>query len=198
MYVHFFPPNLVLIMMCPGRNTGYKAYDPSNPCRKCWEKYSKPYSGPITYSSWGPGPSNRQRPLLNLRSSITDHSPSLSRSISSLVNQVRDDLSSYPGNSARYPRPPSSSQVYPPLRNTSAPPPSFPHPQFDYTPTPTDSRTSSTWPRNGPTPPIVLRPGDPRIGGQLCRQCLGSGKTFGFLLLSERPCGVCDGTGRLL
>ncbi|KAF9646514.1 hypothetical protein BDM02DRAFT_3188791 [Thelephora ganbajun] len=33
-------------------NTGYKSSDPSHPCRKCWEKYSKPYSGPIIYSSW--------------------------------------------------------------------------------------------------------------------------------------------------
>lgn len=185
-------------MICPGHNTGYKAYDPSNPCRKCWEKYSKPYSGPIIYSSWMPGPSNRQRPLLNLRSSITGPSHSLSRSISTLVNQVRDDLSSYPGNSARGSPPPSSSQVYPSLRNTSAPPPSSPRHQFDYASTPMNSRTSSTCPRNFPTPPVVLQPGDPRIGGQLCRNCFGSGRTLGFLLLSERPCGVCGGTGRLL
>jgi hypothetical protein len=182
-------------MMRPGHNTGYKAYDPSNPCRKCWEKHSKPYSGPIIYSSWGSGPSNRQRPLLNSRSSATDPGRSLSRSISSIVNQVRDDLSSYPGNSARCSIPPSYSQANPSPRNTSAPPPSS-HTRHwsDSTSTPVNSWSHSAW----PTPAVVLQPGDPRIGGQLCRHCDGTGKTLGFLLLSERPCGACGGTGRLL
>lgn len=183
--------------MCPGHNTGYKAYDPSNPCRKCWEKYSKPYSGPIIYTSWGPGPSNRQRPLLNLRSSPRDPSHSLSRSISSIVNQVRNDISSYPGNSARDSLSSSFLQTYP-TRNTSAPPPSSPRYRPGYISTSTNSRTSSTWPRNDLPPPVILQPGDPQIGGQLCWNCLGSGRTFGFLLLSERTCGVCRGTGRLL
>ena len=195
----FRPPNLVLMIKHPGRNTGYRSYDPSNPCRKCWEKYSKPYSGPIIYSSWGPGPSNRQRPLLNLRPGVRDHSRSLSQSVNSLVNQVRDDLSSlasYPGNSARYSFPPSSPQVYPP-RNISAPPPSSPCRRPDYISTSVDSGMSSTWPRSAPPPPVVLRPGDPRIGGQPCHNCFGSGRTFGFLLLSERTCSACGGTGRL-
>ena len=184
------------MIMPIGHNTGYKAYDPSNPCRKCWEKYSKPYSGPIAYSDWRSGPSNTQKPLLNLRSTTTDPSRSLNRSITSGVNQARNDLSSYPGNSARCSLPSASSQVYP-YRNTSVPP-SSPRPQSNSTSTLLRTRSSSTWPRSGPSPPIVLQPGDPRIGGRLCRNCFGSGRTFGFLLLSERPCGVCCGTGRLL
>ncbi|TFK48378.1 hypothetical protein OE88DRAFT_1720161 [Heliocybe sulcata] len=36
------------------RNTGYKNFDPSHPCNKCWDKYSKPYSGAITYTPWNP------------------------------------------------------------------------------------------------------------------------------------------------
>lgn len=196
MYVRFLPPSLVLMIIRPGHNTGYKSYDPSNPCRKCWEKYSKPYSGPIVYSSWQSGPSNRQKPLLNLRPSGAGPSHSLSRSITSIVNQVRDDLSSYPGNPARRSLPPSStSQVYPP-RNTSVLPSSSIS-RSDYFTTPAHNYTSSTWPRDGP-PPVVLQPGDPQLGGQLCWNCFGSGRTFGFLLLSERTCGTCRGTGRVL
>ncbi|KAG8949449.1 hypothetical protein FRC04_008548 [Tulasnella sp. 424] len=29
-------------------NTGYKSFDPSNPCSKCWSKYARDYSGPLT------------------------------------------------------------------------------------------------------------------------------------------------------
>ncbi|KAF8839364.1 hypothetical protein BDN67DRAFT_997302 [Paxillus ammoniavirescens] len=34
------------------RNTGYQNYDPSHPCRKCWEKYGKPYTGALAYTTW--------------------------------------------------------------------------------------------------------------------------------------------------
>ena len=144
------------------------------------------------YSSWSPGPSNRQRPLLNLRSSATD--PSLSRSITSIVNQVRNDLSSYPGNSARRSFSPPSSQVYP----SPVSPPLPPRPRSEYGMTPLNNRTSCTLPRNGGQPPVVVQPGDPRIGGRLCPNCFGAGRTFGFLLLNDRPCNACGGIGRLL
>ncbi|KAG2364346.1 hypothetical protein BDR07DRAFT_1401865, partial [Suillus spraguei] len=41
------------------KNTGYKNYDPSHPCRKCWEKYGKPYAGPLMYTSWNTESSSR-------------------------------------------------------------------------------------------------------------------------------------------
>ena len=171
-----------------GHNTGYKAFDPSHPCRKCWDKYSKPYSGPIIYASWNDGPSNRQRPLLNLRSAATNQSLSFSRSLSSIVNQVRNDLSSPAGSSAG--RPPSS-PVYP-SRRFPAPPPLPPRPRSDYF-APAIRSTSAR-----PPPPAALQPGDPRIGGNLCCNCLGSGRTFGFLLLTNNTCDLCGGIGRLL
>ncbi|KAF9779243.1 hypothetical protein BJ322DRAFT_1089393 [Thelephora terrestris] len=179
-------------------NTGYKSYDPSNPCRKCWEKYSKPYSGPILYATWGPGPSLKQRPLLNLRSSSMDPRLSLSRSITSIVNQARNDLSSYPGRSAwrsfAPPSSPSSSQVYP----SPASPPLPPRPQSHYDTTPANDRTSYNHSRNSFPPSAVLEPGDPRIGGRLCSNCYGCGRTLGFLMLSDRTCDLCGGMGRLL
>ena len=175
----------------PGRNTGYKSFDPSHPCRKCWDKYSKPYSGPIVYTSWNEGPSNRQRPLLNIRPSAANPSLSFSRSLSSIVNQARNDLYSFPGNSPRHSHPPP-------------PPPSFPvprpfpsRPQSGFITTSANRSPSPAWSRNGPSPPAVLRPGDPGIGGTPCWNCLGSGRTFGFLLLTNNTCDLCGGIGRL-
>ena len=178
----------------PGRNTGYKAFDPSHPCRKCWDKYSKPYSGPIVYSSWNDGPSNRQRPLLNLRSAATNPSLSFSRSLSSIVNQARNDLSSSSSNPVRRSHPPPSS----PSRRFPIPPPLPPRPRSDFITAPVNRSTSSTFPRNGPPSSPVLRPGDPRIGGNLCWNCLGSGRTFGLLLLTNNTCNLCGGIGRVL
>ncbi|CDO70130.1 hypothetical protein BN946_scf184783.g14 [Trametes cinnabarina] len=33
-------------------NTGYKGYDPSHPCSRCWDKYAKPYSGVLAHAPW--------------------------------------------------------------------------------------------------------------------------------------------------
>lgn len=144
---------------------------------------------------------------MNLRSSATvDPSLSLSRSITSIVNQVRNDLnqvrnefhqirndfSSYTGNSPWR----SPSPVYPP-RNAPVPPPLPPRPASHDISRSVDSRPPSTLRRNHPSSSITVQPGDPRIGGNVCWNCFGSGKTFGFLLLSERTCDVCAGAGRL-
>lgn len=147
------------------------------------------------YSSWNAGPSNRQRPLLNLRSSPTHPSLSMSRSLSSIANPTRGDLSSVPGNSDRRSLAPPSSPVYPPPRPPIPPLP--PRPPSDYTPMSMSRSTPSIWPRNSPASP-VYRPGDPRIGGNLCSNCCGSGRTFGFLLLSNNACDTCGGVGRIL
>ncbi|KAH0583251.1 hypothetical protein H2248_011129 [Termitomyces sp. 'cryptogamus'] len=33
-----------------GLNTGYKHSDATHPCKICWSKYSKPFSGPLAYA----------------------------------------------------------------------------------------------------------------------------------------------------
>ncbi|KAL0946367.1 hypothetical protein HGRIS_012598 [Hohenbuehelia grisea] len=35
------------------KNTGYKHGDPMNPCKKCWQKYAKPYAGALAAAPWG-------------------------------------------------------------------------------------------------------------------------------------------------
>ena len=193
----FLSQSFLSIHLLPGRNTGYKSFDPSHPCRKCWDKHSKSYSGPIIYASWNDGPSNRQRPLSNLRSTATNPSLSFTRSLSSIVNQARDDLSSSSANPARRSHPSPSSPVHP-SRRFPVPPPLPARPRSESITTQVNRNTSSNWPRSPAPPPVSLRPGDPRIGGNLCWNCLGSGRTFGFLLLTNNTCDLCGGVGRLL
>lgn len=51
-----------------GHNIGYKHNDPSHPCRKCWVKYAKPFSGALAYTPFNSatqaaGSKTFQRPL---------------------------------------------------------------------------------------------------------------------------------------
>ncbi|OAV94030.1 hypothetical protein PTTG_06735 [Puccinia triticina 1-1 BBBD Race 1] len=54
-------------------------------------------------------------------------------------------------------------------------------------------------------PPLVVRPGDPRIGGRLCLNCNGSGQKLEELTLfnvflgggGQEVCPSCRGTGRI-
>lgn len=44
--------------------------------------------------------------------------------------------------------------------------------------------------------PLVVRPGDPRLGGYVCGECRGTGRTS--FLLDEDICTVCNGIGRII
>ncbi|CCF57838.1 hypothetical protein KAFR_0D01910 [Kazachstania africana CBS 2517] len=44
--------------------------------------------------------------------------------------------------------------------------------------------------------PLVVRPGDPRLGGIVCGNCRGSGRIR--FLLDENICPLCNGIGRIL
>ncbi|GAA5944916.1 Hua1p [Sporobolomyces koalae] len=50
---------------------------------------------------------------------------------------------------------------------------------------------------NASQPPLVVRPGDPRIGGMLCRTCGGDGLVMGPFIFDEVTCSTCRGTGRV-
>lgn len=47
-----------------------------------------------------------------------------------------------------------------------------------------------------PTRPLYVRPGDPRIGGVICGNCRGTGRTR--FLLDEDICTLCHGLGRII
>lgn len=172
-------------------NTGYKFNDPQHPCRKCWEKYSKPYSGALTYApSEGSGPSSPsgaggrytfQKPLAQIGSSPLRRSHSHSSTSSRPLSSMPTGGSGYQSWHNQHPHQQhsslgrSASSYRQPILNTSA----------------------HLLPRGQQ----VYRPGDPRIGGRLCWRCDGRGSTMGglvgLMLGAEQQCVVCRGLGRV-
>lgn len=126
-------------------DSGWKAFDPSRPCKKCWDKYGKPYGGPLRIA---------------LQSAVQDLPPG-----SSPPNS-QTPLPKY-----RPPAPRASPSGYgmAPVPQTYGPPVSWmPQPSF------------------GQQRALVVRPGDPRIGGELCLTCGGDGLIgTGFLGLDQ-------------
>ncbi|EIN06356.1 hypothetical protein PUNSTDRAFT_145608 [Punctularia strigosozonata HHB-11173 SS5] len=163
---------------CPKcHNTGFKYYDPSHPCRKCWEKYSRPYSGAVAYAptnfSATPTPSTSgksfQRPLPKLRPA--GPGSDLGRSRTQSYGRRPD----YPGVASQH----SYSRSDPPT-NWFQPP----------------GIQVAGVPGNAAPGSLVVSPGDPRIGGQLCWRCHGSGTTS-FLIFDQQTCFECGGIGRV-
>jgi hypothetical protein len=64
MYVHPGITITHILIDFPGDNIGYKGADPSRPCRRCWNKYARLFSGPLAYSfSSNSSDGDFQRPL---------------------------------------------------------------------------------------------------------------------------------------
>ena len=193
-----------------GRNTGYKNYDPSHPCSRCWEKYAKPYTGAITYAPWkagsdGPSSSSSstyQRPLPVFRSpqsSLHNHSASWAGPSSGSSDLSRSATTSrlppgggYPGAASRVM--PIAGGILPMSSYLDRLAPGagarggFPPSSWG-----TVGELSGSSPSSGNV--VVYAPGDSRIGGRLCWRCGGSGKTS-FLIFDESTCTICNGVGR--
>ena len=190
----------MLLTRISGRNTGYKHYDPSNPCLKCWTKFAKAFTGPLTYAPWGSdssGGNNFQRPLPSLphspagtpnhraQASPTHYPPppqhgSLSRS------STTSRVPGYPGSS------PSTAGI--PIGNGGfLPQGSYLSPLHRGDPSPYAG--GSVQYASPPPGATVYQAGDPRIGGRLCWRCGGKGTTS-FLIFDVETCGVCGGIGR--
>lgn len=182
MYVIRSKKSVLSHVWSTGLNTGYKNFDPSHPCRKCWTRYGKPYTGPIVHAPQSP---QSQRPLPTFRPPHLRHRHSSSQpsllsppprdgfSRSPSVSRIGMMPGGYPGRAVSNPGPFTS----PPL-----PPPSVP-PSISYA--------------QGRPPPgaTVVQPGDSRIGGRLCWRCGGDG-TVSFLIFDVTSCPVCNGIGR--
>ncbi|KAF8888053.1 hypothetical protein BD779DRAFT_1672463 [Infundibulicybe gibba] len=142
-------------------NTGYKRNDPKNPCRKCWSKYAKPFSGALAYTPFSPPSASTPAP------------PSGSKSFQRpLPYQAPPPIP--PQQQYRPPPGPSQHHYNQPPYHPNAPR------QFQH--------ISAYAP---PPPGALVYPaGDPRIGGRLCWQCDGKGR-IGFLIFEEacEACG---------
>lgn len=177
-------------------NTGYKDYDPSHPCRKCWEKYGKPYTGALAYAPWpssdSTSNSRMQRPLpLYLTNPASSGRPRMGCIVP-------------PSN-------PNSPHIQPPrpsaphLRSISEPPLSLP-PSSSYASAPTPQASGPSYYIYNPSlgmgtsPPVPhaqpIPPGDPRLGGQMCLRCGGAGTDVSFLF-DLTACQRCGGVGRV-
>jgi hypothetical protein len=151
-----------------GQNTGYKNFDPSHPCRKCWDRFSKPFTAALASSPWG---------------------NQASGSASQNGRSFQRPLPAYkpPQAQARAPPPPAMPAM--PGTYTPDSPSGMQCPNSRPMPTPF---------RGVPPPgSTVVMPGDPRIGGRVCWQCGGRGTTP-FLIFDEITCETCGGIGRLV
>ncbi|KIY72911.1 hypothetical protein CYLTODRAFT_417426 [Cylindrobasidium torrendii FP15055 ss-10] len=152
------------------QNTGYKHNDPSHPCRKCWEKYGKAFSGPLAYSDFtpsAPGRDTLQQPLPNFGPPRPPQHPA---SMQPIVRNVTG-LGSGMGRG------------------------SFGGGGFNSGPGFGSFGRGFGGPGFHPAHRVV-RPGDPSIGGRLCYRCGGSGTVF--LLFLTDTCDACGGIGRIL
>ena len=192
---YYFGLSFIYIFLL-GLNTGYKRFDPSHPCKKCWEKHSKPYSGAILCA---PRSDNFQKPLPNLRPPHMRHN--YSQSQPSLLSppgrpaNTRPNSDYRPSSFTENTYRPSCASIWP-QQNLSPPPipPRMPQPRpFGFQPLMPRVTMSRGMPPPGAT---IVKPGDSRIGGRLCWRCGGSG-TVSYMIFDSENCSVCNGIGRV-
>ncbi|KAI0057366.1 hypothetical protein BV25DRAFT_1994978 [Artomyces pyxidatus] len=154
------------------RNTGYKNNDPSHPCRRCWDRYARKFTSIFAWSPWGASSGDSrsrgwffQRPL----PSFTPPQAAAAAAASSTLSP--------PGALAHRRSVSQPQQQPPPLQRALSRPVAVP---FGMRP---------------PPGAAVVRPGDPRLGGNLCWRCGGRGVTP-FLIFDEMTCESCGGVGR--
>ncbi|PPQ65147.1 hypothetical protein CVT24_011042, partial [Panaeolus cyanescens] len=147
-------------------NVGYKHADPLHPCKKCWAKYAKPFTGPLAFS-------------------YTRSEPGLSPESSNFQKPL-------PRMNPPAPPPPQPFQQ----QSFGTPPAQFPpggyHQGGFYGP----PNPMAPFQTMSPPPPgtVVYPAGDPRIGGRLCWRCNGKGNVS--FLFDRMNCEVCGGVGR--
>ncbi|KIJ65403.1 hypothetical protein HYDPIDRAFT_174870 [Hydnomerulius pinastri MD-312] len=170
-------PKDYLCVKC--RNTGYKNYDPSHPCRKCWEKYGKPYTGALAYTSW----------------SSTSSDPRMQRPLSKFVPPHLAGAGPSSRGAVGYSSPPPQHPQS--LHSRSVSQPNFPTHPPSTGPSYYVTNPLLSMDRTPPVPhAISVPPGDPRLGGRLCMRCEGSGVRT-LLLFDITGCDVCGGVGRV-
>ncbi|KAF8596855.1 hypothetical protein BDV93DRAFT_548144 [Ceratobasidium sp. AG-I] len=161
--------------------TGYQAYDPSNPCRRCWSLFAQPYEGALTYAPW------------DSPEDVTSDQQNLQRPL--------------PASSSRPQARPQQQSTLRPQPSTSTRPTSHP-PNVSYGGpgslpplgwSSSSLRPSASVSYTGRPPPgsLVVRPGDPRIGGRVCWKCSGEGWQYKTMGLETKTCSACNGLGRL-
>ncbi|WOO83825.1 Proline/serine-rich protein [Vanrija pseudolonga] len=166
------------------QNTGYKNYDPNNPCSSDWRKYGKPYNGALAVSfkqHFKPGGNGATTASSNFQKPLPKHRPA--------------------GPSSAPPQRPASSFIPPPPGLAAAQgyhngfQPGFQQqPQWGMPMRPPAPIHTYGRPPSGA---VVMQAGDPRLGGRLCWRCNGAGREAGFFLFDDQTCSQCRGIGRV-
>ncbi|KAF8968966.1 hypothetical protein BDZ97DRAFT_1902736 [Flammula alnicola] len=149
-------------------NVGYKAADPLRPCKRCWNKYAKPFAGPLAYSFNNPSSPQSASPDANFQRPLPYVPPPAPRSAP-------------PAFSLSPPQAHFAQGGYMSNRQGGF-----------YTPPLGIRATGMSRPPPGS---VIYTAGDPRIGGRLCWRCDGRGNVS-FLFLDRETCPVCGGVGR--
>ncbi|GMK53598.1 hypothetical protein CspeluHIS016_0101840 [Cutaneotrichosporon spelunceum] len=149
-------------------NTGYKGANPRSPCSSDWRKYGRPFSGALAASYAAP-PAGGNMSVVGANNFQQPLPAGGQQNNMPLLSHHGGG--GYPGQHAYRPPPPRPQMRPPPpqMRHTYAPPPGA----------------------------LVVQPGDPRIGGQLCYQCGGTGRELSLFLFDDGPCHRCRGVGRI-
>ncbi|VDB96621.1 unnamed protein product [Peniophora sp. CBMAI 1063] len=162
------------------RNTGYRNYDPSHPCKRCWRRYSKVFSQLLALAPWGQAGSRYQRPLPNFTSP---------RGTPAIAPPSRAPTSASTSSSSS-PRPGNPEHRRAVSTSASSRSPAPPSPGGGL------SRVVTLAPgARAPPGTMTMRAGDPRLGGRLCWRCHGRG-WHSFMIFDEVTCEECGGLGR--
>ncbi|KAL7422805.1 hypothetical protein Q5752_002101 [Cryptotrichosporon argae] len=190
------------------QNTGFKNNDPSHPCASDWRKFGKPYTSALAHSfSLAPRAgsnastaeaANFQRPLADFRAAgahpLSDPHP---QALAYQPYQHQPPLAPHALASPAQPFSPSPfASPAPTLIGNGNPYAHLPPPPAAPLPPPLPTHH----PVYAPAPPpgaLVVAPGDPRIGGRLCRRCGGDGRELTWLGFDDGPCWDCGGSGRI-
>lgn len=142
---------------------GY-GYETGRPCKTCWKRYGKPYSGALRIAVTSPeglGSLDVQRPL-------------------------------------PIPRPPAPRPPPPPPMHHGYPAANYQAQHYGQYSGPPMMPGPAPWIQQAPygmPPPgaLVVRPGDPRLGGRLCGNCGGDGLVPGAFKPPQRRLTIARG-----
>ncbi|KAG9082599.1 hypothetical protein FS749_006733 [Ceratobasidium sp. UAMH 11750] len=158
--------------------TGYQAYDPSNPCQQCWSLFAQPYEGILTFAPW------------DQPESVTSDEQNLQRPLPASFPRPQPRVQT--SSSSRPISHPAAHSSYGPGSPGSLPPANWSSSGSSLRPSATISYS-----RRPPPGSLVVRPGDPRIGGRVCWKCSGDGWQYKTMGLETKTCSACNGLGRL-
>ena len=179
----FCEPVITRFASSTGHNRGYRPIrssafrgtpsalvpgNPSKPCRRCWDRFSRSYEGPLVFADWegnanGTGGTNYQRAISDPPPAPEPFAPAPSPS--PVQSRRPSEANSLRSNQA--------------MTNAPAAP------------------LSMQYMRRAPRGAAVVLPGDPRVGRRVCWNCDGTGEVTLFIFTQEQ-CRVCGGLGRVM